>query len=97
MLDKKTLYVIYLLHKASNLCSGTPSLEEMRLHGYLSGSGRITRSLDVSSLVSILNEVSKIIDPILANAECKVEFPRTRRQFNHSYKLWLSSIHDTQM
>ncbi|NDV60329.1 hypothetical protein [Bacteroides sp. 519] len=106
MLDKKTLYVVYLLHRASSLCietpqrkqgrrvvvSSSPSIEELRLQGYLFGSGRITESLDVTSLVAILNEVGKVVDHLPITRECRAEFPRTVRQFNRNYRLWLNKI-----
>ncbi|NDV59565.1 hypothetical protein [Bacteroides sp. 519] len=101
MLDKKTLYVVYLLHKASTICFETPrgkngqmslSLDESRLLSYLYGPGRITRSLDTHTLVSLLNEVGKVVDPLLSSVDRRAEFPRTLRQFNRNFKVWLSGI-----
>ncbi|NDV60562.1 hypothetical protein [Bacteroides sp. 519] len=105
MLDKKTLYVVYLLHKASSICFENPrakngklclSYEEARLLNYLHGPGRITHSQDVTSLVSLLNEVGKMVDPLLDSSERRAEFPRTVYQFNRGYKQWLSSIESSR-
>jgi len=98
MLDKKSLYVIYLFHKANKLCleygcsnsSDYPiSLDLFHLQSNME---RIGYNLDRFSILNLLNDLGSFIDPLPLSKEIKAEFPRTIRQFNYAYKLWLSKI-----
>lgn len=92
MLDHKTLYAIYLLHKASKLCLSLDdhAVSSLRLRGYLSGG--ITRSLDKDSLLNLLSDLGCALDALSLPRSLRAEFPRTLRQFGYGYKLWLSNL-----
>jgi len=106
MLSTKTLYAIYLLHQAGDLCSADMRLSRLpenalersrymdvlRLRGYLSSVGSITRDLSKSSLSSLLYRLGELIDPLSLSKEEKAVFPRNLRQFNRCYKLWQATL-----
>jgi len=106
MLDKKTLYTIYLLHKASNLLdcyrenptlNKSYSLETLRLRGYLSGNCQMICKLDNASLALLLKKIKSIMNCLPdITKEQKAEFPSGIRGFNRGYKIWLNNIKTLQ-
>ncbi|NDV60264.1 hypothetical protein [Bacteroides sp. 519] len=101
MLNEKTLYLIYLLHRANTLCTDTDLsmfrtekqrntvLERVRLRSYLESS---KSNIDNKSLSKILLSLRKVVDSPFIPAESKREFPRSVLQFNRAFNRWLSEI-----
>ncbi|NDV56892.1 hypothetical protein [Bacteroides sp. 519] len=101
MLNEKTLYLIYLLHKANTLCADTnlsmfrtekrrnAVLERVRLRSYLEGA---KSNIDNETLTNILLSLRKVVDSPFIPTESKREFPRSVLQFNRSFKHWLSGV-----
>jgi len=106
MLSTKTLYAIYLLHQAGELCSADTRLyclpeaakersrymDQIRLQGYISSLGSITSDLDKDSIATLLTQLGELIDPLSISQEEKATFPRTLWQFNRYYKRWITGL-----
>lgn len=108
MLDKKTLYVIYLVYKVNELCLGNfkpkktkrkslGTLGQIRLKGYLYSNGQGLHNLDDSSLINLLLDMRHVVDSLPLSREEKSEIPRNLHQFNSSFKKWLDNIHSNQL
>lgn len=99
MLDEKTLYLIYLFHKANALCTDTDlsmfgtekkrsaALERIRLRSYLEGT---KSNVDKKKLIELLLCLRKVVDSPFIPAESKGEFPRSLLQFNRSFNSWIN-------
>ncbi len=106
MLNKKTIYAIYLLHKVSGLCADNSlsdigekrfsySMKKLRLENYLTSQGQIRHNLDKISLLNLLLEMRWVVDHLSLTKEEKAEFPRNLHQFDCNYKKWLENIQST--
>ncbi|WP_163212469.1 hypothetical protein [Bacteroides sp. 519] len=100
MLNKKTLYVIYLLHKANELClnAGNPFrgksdlanpvyLDMVRIRSYLRS--EIKNNLDDEALLDLLLCIRRVIDAVRIPRNLKSGFPRTLPQFSRLCNHWL--------
>ncbi|NDV60443.1 hypothetical protein [Bacteroides sp. 519] len=108
MLDKKNLFVIYLIHKINSACVNTTSsraknrglltsLAYLRLKTYLDGNRHIIIPMNDAALSDLLIEMGHSIDSLPISRDIKLEFPRNIRQFNRYYKKWLDNINSNQL
>ncbi|NDV56917.1 hypothetical protein [Bacteroides sp. 519] len=108
MLNKRTLYVIYLLHKADELClnAGNPFhsksnlsspayLDLIRIRSYLRS--LIKNNLDDEALLDILLCMRRVIDAMRIPRSLKSNFPRTLSQFNSLYSHWLPDVKSSHL
>ena len=105
MLNRKTLYAIYLLHQARSLCAEamcsaietdrTLVLDHIRFEGYLSDASKIVSTLDETSLLKLLADLSELVAPLSLPGSIKKLFPRNMHQFNCSYYTWRKRMKST--
>lgn len=99
MLSKKSIYIIFLFHKAYNIfqnssCKKNVSsdryrLNEIRLRSYITGSRPLAFDLDNDTISDMLDQLNEIMDTLSISKEVKKEFPRSIYQFNRYLKKWL--------